>query len=141
MVSGGFDPLHPGHVGYFEAAAALGRPLLVNVSDDDFVRRKHAPLLTQRERAELIDALRVVDYVHIESGTTEHAIRTIRPYCVVKGSDWQGRLPVAETAACEELGVRIAFVDTVTNSSSDILRRFLDDHAGREIDRLEHQRA
>lgn len=139
MVSGGFDPLHPGHVGYFTAAAALGRPLLVNVSDDAWVARKHAPLLTQLERAELIDALGVVDYVHLESRTTAEAIRAIRPYCFVKGSDWDGRLPAEEAAACEELGVRVAFVDTVTSSSSDILKRFLETQKDREIDGVGQQ--
>ena len=70
MVSGGFDPLHPGHLAYFRAAAALGAPLLVNVSHDEWVGRKHVPLLTQAERIQVIDALEMVDYVHAEQGPT-----------------------------------------------------------------------
>ncbi len=45
MVDGGFDPLHGGHIAYFRAARELGRPLLCNLSGDDYVRAKHEPLL------------------------------------------------------------------------------------------------
>src|SRR4029078_8932155 len=50
MVDGGVDPLHHGHVAYFQAAAGLGLPVLCNVAPDDWVRRKHPPLLPQAER-------------------------------------------------------------------------------------------
>ena len=45
MVDGGFDPLHPGHIAYFRAAEALGLPVLCNISADEWVARKHRPLL------------------------------------------------------------------------------------------------
>ena len=56
MVDGGFDPLHPGHVAYFREAAALGVPVLCNVSSDAYVAQKHPPFLTQEERG-AIDAV------------------------------------------------------------------------------------
>jgi len=124
MVSGGFDPLHPGHLAYFRAAAELGAPLLVNVSSDEWVARKHPPLLTQRERIELIDALELVDYVHAEEGTTADVLARLRPRYFAKGSDWEGRLPADELRACAEHGVEIVFLDTVVDSSTDVLRRF-----------------
>ena len=93
MVSGGFDPLHPGHLAYFRAAAALGAPLLVNVSHDEWVGRKHVPLLTQAERIQLIDALEMVEYVHAEQGPTFEVLRALRPRYFAKGADWEGRLP------------------------------------------------
>jgi cytidyltransferase-like protein len=124
MVSGGFDPLHPGHLAYFRAAADLGAALLVNVSHDDWVGRKHVPFLTQGERIQLIDALRMVDYVHAEQGATSEVLRLLRPCYFAKGADWEGRLPEDELEVCREHGVEIVFLDTVVDSSTDVLRRF-----------------
>jgi bifunctional ADP-heptose synthase (sugar kinase/adenylyltransferase) len=140
MVSGHFDPLHPGHLEYFVEAAAIGLPLLCNVSCDEDLARKHAPLLTQAERGALIDALAVVTYVHLASGTTEQAIRALRPRYFAKGADWRGRLPPEEIAMCQELGTEIVCLETVTNSSSDILRRFMKAQGGLDIERLRQQR-
>jgi cytidyltransferase-like protein len=124
MVSGGFDPLHPGHLAYFRAAAELGAPLLCNVSSDEWVGRKHVPLLTQSERVQLIDALEMVDYVHAEQGTTAEVLELLRPLHFAKGVDWEGRLPEDELAVCTEYGIDIVLLDTLVDSSTDVLRRF-----------------
>ena len=124
MVDGGFDPLHPGHVAYFRAAAELGAPVLCNVSPDAWVERKHAPLLTQRERAELIDAFRHVDYVHLSTGTTEDVLRALRPRFYVKGADWRDRLPAEQLEICAAAGTEIVYLDTVIASSTAILERW-----------------
>jgi bifunctional ADP-heptose synthase (sugar kinase/adenylyltransferase) len=124
MVSGGFDPLHPGHVAYFAAAAELGAPVLCNVSSDGWVARKHPPLLTQEERLGVIDAIRFVEYTHAERTTTEEVLALLRPRYFAKGADWRDRLPPAEVAVCEENGIEMVFLDTVVDSSTDVLRRF-----------------
>ncbi|HZT46158.1 MAG TPA: adenylyltransferase/cytidyltransferase family protein [Gaiellaceae bacterium] len=124
MVSGGFDPLHPGHLAYFRAAAELGAPLLCNVSSDEWVARKHVPLLTQAERIQLLDALELVDYVHAEYGATAEVLAALRPRYFAKGADWQGRLPEDELRVCDEHGIEVVFLDTVVDSSTDVLRRF-----------------
>jgi D-beta-D-heptose 7-phosphate kinase/D-beta-D-heptose 1-phosphate adenosyltransferase len=124
MVSGGFDPLHPGHLAYFRAASELGAPLLCNVSSDDWVARKHPPLLTQAERVELIDAIRFVDYTHAEQTTTAEVLVQLRPRYFVKGLDWQGRLPDDEREVCARHDIEVVFLDTVVDSSTDVLRRF-----------------
>ncbi len=124
MVSGGFDPLHPGHVAYFRAASELGLPLLCNVSPDDWVTRKHPPLLTQAERLEVIDAIRFVDYTHAEETSTEDVLARLRPRFFAKGADWRDRLPEGERVVCAENGVEVVFLDTVIDSSTDVLRRY-----------------
>ena len=124
MVSGGYDTLHPGHLAYLRAAAALGAPLLVNVSHDEWVGRKHVPLLTQAERIQVIDALEMVEYVHAEQGPTFEVLRALRPRYFAKGADWEGRLPPEELEACSEVGTEIVFLDTVVDSSTEVLRRF-----------------
>jgi cytidyltransferase-like protein len=130
MVSGGFDPLHPGHMAYFRAAAQLGVPLLCNVSSDEWVARKHPPLLTQAERVEVIDAIRFIDYTHAEQTTTEEVLARLRPRYFAKGADWRDRLPEEERAVCAANGVEVVFLDTVLDSSTDVLRRYHDRSAG-----------
>jgi bifunctional ADP-heptose synthase (sugar kinase/adenylyltransferase) len=126
MVDGGFDPIHHGHVGHFEAASRLGAPLLCNVSSDDWVGRKHPPLLTQRQRGQVIDAFRVVTYTHLSQTTTEEVLRLLAPRYYVKGSDWRDRLPDGEVAVCAAERVEIVFLDTVVDSSSALLSAYLE---------------
>ena len=124
MVDGGFDPLHAGHVAYIRAAAELGVPVLCNVSSDEWVGRKHPPLLSQRERGELVDAIRWVAYTHLSATSTADVLRELRPRYYAKGDDWRGRLPAEEEAVCAEHGIEIVFLDTVTSSSTAILERY-----------------
>ncbi len=62
-VSGGFDPLHVGHISLFEAAAQKATHLAVLVESDEWVARKHPPTLPQADRVKLLRAIRTVDYV------------------------------------------------------------------------------
>lgn len=123
MVDGGFDPLHAGHIDYFEEAAKLGLPVLCNVSSDEWVARKHRPLLRQAERGRILDALRPIALTHLASGTTAEVLRELQPRYYVKGADWSGRLPQDEVRVCAQHGVEVVFLDTVTASSTEILER------------------
>jgi bifunctional ADP-heptose synthase (sugar kinase/adenylyltransferase) len=123
MVDGGFDPLHPGHIAYFRAAAALGLPVLCNLAPDEWVARKHPPLLHQAERAVVVDAIRDIDYVHLAGGPTVDVLRALRPRYYAKGADWLGRLPADELRECERAGIEVVYLDTVLGSSTEIVRR------------------
>jgi len=123
LVDGGFDPLHAGHVRYFRAAKEKFKgPLLCNVTPDSYIAKKHKPLLSQAERIEIIDSLEMIDYVHPSSGTTENILRQLRPTTYIKGLDWKNNLPQQEVEICDEFGIEIVYLDTVTNSSSKIFR-------------------
>jgi len=125
MVDGAFDPLHPGHIEYFKAAAQLGAPVLCNVASDRYVRTKHVPLLNENQRAAILDAIRFIDYVHIYQIDTETVLRQLRPRYYVKGSDWRDRgLPHEQVAICQQHGIGIVYLDTVLDSSSRILRDY-----------------
>ena len=125
MVDGGFDPLHGGHVAYFREAAGLGVPVLCNLASDAYVSRKHAPLLPQAERAEVLDAIRFLDYVHPSQTTTAEVLSLLAPRFYVKGDDWRHReLPAEEVEVCRQTGTEIVYLDTVRNSSSAILERY-----------------
>lgn len=125
MVDGAFDPLHVGHIAYFEAAAALGLPVLCNVASDRYVSTKHPPLLPEEQRAIVVDAIRYISYTHINQHDTETILEQLRPRYYVKGKDWQARgLPPRQQEICERLGIGIVYLDTVRDSSSRLIRRF-----------------
>ncbi len=62
IVTGGFDPLHSGHIAYFKAAKELGNPLCVGVNSDEWMtRKKGKPFMTIDERMSIIKELKCVD--------------------------------------------------------------------------------
>lgn len=121
MVDGGFDPLHAGHIDYFREARALGLPVLCNVASDAYVGTKHAPLVPATQRVIVVDAIRYVDYTHLNLTDTETVLRRLQPVYYVKGRDWDGRLPSEQRTICEQLGIRIVYLDTVRDSSTRLL--------------------
>ena len=64
LVTGGFDPLHSGHLAYFREAKKLGNKLIVGVNSDEWLtRKKGRPFMSYDERVALIDEMEVVDQV------------------------------------------------------------------------------
>ena len=64
LVTGGFDPLHSGHIEYFKAAKKLGDKLVVGLNSDEWLtRKKGRPFMSYDERVALIDEMEVVDQV------------------------------------------------------------------------------
>lgn len=93
FTNGVFDLLHPGHVRYLRAARRLGDLLVVGLNSDRSVRRlakgPERPLVKERDRAEVLAALEMVDYVVIFGQDTPYElIKALRPDVLVKGGDW-----------------------------------------------------
>lgn len=126
MVDGAFDPIHPGHIAYFREARKLGPPVLCNVAADEYVMGKHPPLLPATQRVDVLAAVRYLDLIHLSRTSTAEVLSALRPRYYVKGVDWKDRLPPDELAVCAEHGIEIAYLETVTQSSSEILERYLD---------------
>ncbi len=64
LVTGGFDPIHSGHISYFKHASKLGDKLIVGLNSDDWLERKKGrPFMPFDERAEIIENLKMVDRV------------------------------------------------------------------------------
>ncbi len=129
MVDGCFDPLHAGHLRYFEAAAACGLAVLCNIQNDDYIRntKNRPPLLPAEQRIRLIDALAPIAYACICEGTTADMLAVVKPLQYLKGSDWQSRgLPVREVDICRENNIEIVYLDTVAESSTDLATRYGD---------------
>jgi D-beta-D-heptose 7-phosphate kinase/D-beta-D-heptose 1-phosphate adenosyltransferase len=92
FTNGVFDILHPGHLRYLAAARAEGDALIVAVNSDRSVRANKGPsrpVNPERERAEVLGALAVVDAVVIfDEDTPAEIIRRLQPDVLVKGADW-----------------------------------------------------
>ncbi len=115
-VSGGFDPIHIGHVRMFERARALGDELVVILNNDNWLRRKKRHVfMPDHERKEVIEALHVVDRVML----TQHGpdpddmsvcaeLRALRPDIFANGGDRKlDNIP--EVPVCKEIGCEMVF--------------------------------
>jgi cytidyltransferase-like protein len=82
LITGGFDPLHSGHISYFKAAKALGDILVVGVNSDAWLtRKKGSPFMPYKERAEIVRNIVGVDFVidfNDSDGSAKHAIQMVR---------------------------------------------------------------
>lgn len=124
LANGCFDLLHVGHVRYLEAAKCLGDVLVVAINSDESVRRNKGagrPVVPETERAELLAALRCVDFVTVFGETTaDELIRTLRPNVHAKGTEWRAD-NVPELATVKAVGGRVAICgDAKSHSSSDL---------------------
>jgi D-glycero-beta-D-manno-heptose 1-phosphate adenylyltransferase len=126
FANGCFDLLHVGHIRYLQAAAAEADRLVVAVNDDEMAGRKGPgrPILPAEARAELVAALRGVDYVVIfPEPTVAPLLSLIRPDVHCKGTDYTTEtVPERETVA--SYGGRVAIVgDPKDHSTRDLLAR------------------
>ena len=71
VVSGGFDPLHSGHLNLFREAKKLGEKLIVILNNDDWLtKKKGRPFMPFEERTTILDRMHMVDNVYgVEKGT------------------------------------------------------------------------
>lgn len=128
MVDGSFDPIHNGHIEYFRRASELGFPVLCNIAPNKWTRKKHAVLLPVAERAIVLDSIRYISFVSISKRSTADSLRQIRPRIYAKGKDWQmrGGIPPEEQEICDRLGIQVIYVDSILNSSTEILANYSD---------------
>ena len=130
LANGCFDLLHVGHVRYLQGAAAEADRLVVAINDDQSVRRlkgEGRPVLTAADRAELVAALRGVDYVVVFSGpTVGPLLEAVKPDVHCKGTDYTPD-SVPERDVVKAYGGRVAIVgDPKDHSTRDLLARIAD---------------
>lgn len=121
MVDGCFDPLHQGHLLYFQEAAKLGLPVLCNVAPDTYVTRKHMSLLPEMTRMILIDNLKDITLTYLNTVSTADVLAELQPRFYVKGKEWENALPEDQVEICKKYGITIIFTDTKIDSSQRIL--------------------
>ncbi len=135
-VSGGFDPIHVGHVRMFERAKAMGDTLIVILNNDNWLRAKKQHIfMPEDQRKEVIEALRVVDEVVL----TKHGVNPtdmsvcaelaeIKPDIFANGGDRKlDNIP--EVPVCEEIGCQMIFNmgdGGKVQSSSWLLKKYVE---------------
>jgi cytidyltransferase-like protein len=142
-VSGGFDPIHIGHVRMFYEAKALGDELVVILNNDNWfgIKGRHL-FMPQEERKEIIEALRPVDRVIISyhkkskkkfgRSTKEYSVcrelEKLKPNIFANGGDrFKDDVPEVET--CQKIGCKMVFnigEGGKVQSSSWLLGKYLD---------------
>ena len=131
MVSGGFDPVHAGHIRMIRDAASFGDVIVIANSDDWLFRKKGFVFMTFEQRAEILNAIKgviLVDSVDDTDGTVCEAIRRLKPNFFANGGD-RGKSNTPEQAVCEELGVKLLWGvggDKKLASSSDLVQNVRD---------------
>ncbi|MBI5456395.1 adenylyltransferase/cytidyltransferase family protein [Candidatus Kaiserbacteria bacterium] len=114
-VSGGFDPIHIGHVRMMQAAKKLGDKLVVILNNDNWLRAKKGfVFMPQKERKELIEALAPVDRVvytkhskNPKDMSVARELAELRPTVFANGGDRKpGNLRPIEAVVCERIGCK-----------------------------------
>jgi len=132
VTSGGFDPMHVGHLRCLQESAALAsahnRPLVVIVNSDGFLMRKKGfSFMPHAERMEIIAGVRGVDFVvgwDDGSQTVTGALGILHPLIFTKGGDRDSEQNVPEFVLCGELGCHVYFGvgGGKIQSSSDLVK-------------------
>ena len=90
IVTGGFDPLHSGHIAYFKAARELGDHLVVGINSDAWLERKKGKaFMPLEERAAIIKELECVDEVIGFNDDDDTACAAIYTVLATKGNSWK----------------------------------------------------
>lgn len=123
-VSGGFDPLHIGHVRLFEDAKKLGDELVVILNNDNWLKKKKGHVfMKEKERKEILKALRVVDRVIITKHRKNDAdmtvcneLKMICPDIFANGGDRDKKDSAnpksslyRDISLCKKLGIKMVF--------------------------------
>lgn len=112
LTSGGFDPIHPGHISCITESKQHGDTLVVLVNGDAFLRaKKGKPFQDLMTRCMIVSAIRGVDYVvpfEIEGDTTViKALEAIKPHVFTKGGDRIDCSTIPEWEVCEKNNIKI----------------------------------
>jgi rfaE bifunctional protein nucleotidyltransferase chain/domain len=127
FTNGCFDLLHVGHLRVLDAAKKLGDVLVVALNSDRSVREikgRDRPIVPENERAELIAALEMVDYVTLfDEPDPINLLREIKPDVLVKGGDW-GEDKVVGRELVEGWGGKVAVIPYLADhSTTDIVKK------------------
>ncbi|MGG4551382.1 adenylyltransferase/cytidyltransferase family protein [Paenibacillus humicus] len=128
LCHGCFDPLHIGHIWYFEEAKSYGDVLMTTVTPDCFVGKGiNRPVFNDSLRAQMISSLEIVDYTGInEWPTAVETIHKIKPDYYVKGPDYislSDQKLKAELDAVEKVGGKMVFTTREKFSSTELLSK------------------
>jgi len=112
--SGGFDPIHPGHISCIQQSSQYGDLVAVIVNGDSFLRRKKGkPFQDLKTRCQIVSALWGVNIVipfEIENDdTVSKALEIIKPHVFTKGGDRKDPTSIPEWDTCQRNNIEVIF--------------------------------
>jgi cytidyltransferase-like protein len=134
-ISGGFDPVHVGHIEMMKEAKALGDKLVVIVNNDNWlVAKKDFAFMPEKERKAIIEAIRYVDEVVLTShpqNPTDMSVckelEALKPDIFANGGDRKpDQDPVPEVELCNRLRIQLVYnvgKSGKIQSSSDLVKK------------------
>ena len=133
-VSGGFDPVHIGHINLLREARALGDKLVVILNNDHWLAaQKGFVFMPERERKAILETVKYVDEVIISSHPKQPAdmsvcaeLEKLHPDVFANGGDRKpDEDPIPEVALCDRLGIQVIYNvgGGKTQSSSELVKR------------------
>ena len=131
MVSGGFDPVHAGHIRMIRAAAEYGDVIVIANSDSWLHEKKGFVFMDFNQRAEILNSIKgviLVDSVDDSDGTVCEAIIRLKPTFFANGGD-RGKKNAPEQDVCEEIGVELLWGiggDEKVAASSELVKKVVD---------------
>jgi len=141
-VSGGFDPLHIGHLQMIKEAKELGDKLVVILNNDNWLKKKKGYVfMPQEQRKAILEAIRWVDEVvltsHLENTedmSVSKELEKIKPDIFANGGD-RTRKNIPEVEVCRKINCKMIFnigKDGKIESSSWLLNRFLENFSNKK---------
>lgn len=128
MVSGGFDPVHVGHIRMIREAASHGDVIVVANSDEWLHRKKGFNFMDFKSRHEILDSIKgviIVDSVDDSDGTVCDALRRHKPTYFANGGD-RKKNNTPEAKLCRELGIELLWGiggEEKIESSSNLVKK------------------
>jgi D-beta-D-heptose 7-phosphate kinase/D-beta-D-heptose 1-phosphate adenosyltransferase len=134
-ISGGFDPIHIGHIEMMQEAKALGDRLIVIINNDNWLKKKKGfAFMDEKERKAIVQAIRYVDGViltnHQENPSDMSVcaeLETLKPDIFANGGDRKpDGDPIPEVELCNKFGIKLIYnvgKSGKIQSSSDLVRR------------------
>jgi len=141
-VSGGFDPLHIGHLQMIKEAKELGDKLVVILNNDNWLKKKKGYVfIPQEQRKAILEAIRWVDEVvltshpeNTEDMSVSKELEKIKPDIFANGGD-RTRKNIPEVEVCRKINCKMIFnigKDGKIESSSWLLNRFLENFSNKK---------
>lgn len=131
--SGGFDPVHSGHLYYISEAKKLADTMVVIVNGDNFLRaKKGKPFINHAERCDIMSHVKSVDYVipyeTITNHTCNEALNKLKPHIFAKSGDRVNKETIPEWDTCVKNNIDIIIVPPAPTDdvhSSNYLKRWV----------------
>ncbi len=111
-VSGGFDPVHIGHVRMIREASKLGKLIVILNNDAFLIRKKGKPFMPLEERKEILENIKGVDSVFVsidEDDSVCKSLEAINPDIFANGGDRKNESEIRESEVCKRLGIEMVF--------------------------------